>query len=187
MQEGCRVPQRLLQCGQKGHLLFVLIKQDAQNVLALDIGGVAQHKGSPLLLEVEHQLRSSAQHGWSHRASAGQCPRRTGRASIFRTDSSIPQSCTARCRSPPKVVGQCAAADQCGCTEPHPAQQRADRPGRALRENGQPAAPAGKKLQHVPLELGQIACGIQQQAVQITETKVWSMVVSFIGYFPPVR
>ena len=68
-----------------------------------------------------------------------------------------------------KVVGQCAAADQCGCTEPHPAQQRADRPGRALRENGQPAAPAGKKLQHVPLELGQIACGIQQQAVQITE------------------
>ena len=55
MQEGCRIPQRLLQCGQNGHLLFVLIEQDAQNVLALDIGGVAQHKGSPLLLEVERQ------------------------------------------------------------------------------------------------------------------------------------
>ena len=54
MQESCRVPQRLLQCGQNGHLLFVLIEQDAQNVLTLDISGVAQHKGSPLLLEVEH-------------------------------------------------------------------------------------------------------------------------------------
>ena len=55
MQESCCVPQRLLQCGQNGHLLFVLIEKDAQNVLALDICGVAQHKGSPLLLEVEHQ------------------------------------------------------------------------------------------------------------------------------------
>ena len=170
MQEGCRVPQRLLKCGQNGHLLFVLIEQDAQNVLALDIGGVAQHKGSPLLLEVEHQSLAHP-HSTGGAIAHLQGNAHAGQGGQHLQDRLLhPLKAAQRgAGALRKVVGQCAAADQCGCTEPHPAQQRADRPGRALRENGQPATPAGKKLQHIPLELRQIASSIQQQAVQITE------------------
>jgi len=70
------------------------------------------------------------------------------------------------------MIGQCTAAHQCRGRETHAAQNGPHCLGRALGKDGEPAAAAGKQLQHIPHDLGQVAIRAKQEVVQITEDQL---------------
>ena len=66
-------------------------------------------------------------------------------------------------------VGQRTAAGERGRSKAQLTQHGADGPGRTLAEDRQPAAPAGKQLEHIPHDLRHVAVTGQKEMVQIAE------------------
>ena len=135
----------------------------------MDIGGVRQQIGGPLLPQMAFQCIAHAQHPGGavlhlHGNTNAGGIRQAGEKFLLlgKTAQGHPVAVGI-------VVGHGAAAHQRRRCQTHAAQNGAHRARRALRKNGKSAATAAEQLQNIPYHMGQISILAQQQVIQITE------------------
>ena len=168
-QQGNTISNGLFRQRDQGHRLAVLIQQHPQHLLGVDISGVCQQIGGPLLPQMALQCVAHAQHpggailhlhGDTHAGGVRQAVEKL--LLLGKAAQGHPVAIGI-------VVSHGAAAHQRRRCQTHAAQNGAHGTRRALRKNGQSTAAVAEQLQNVPHHLGQVSILAQQQVIQITE------------------
>ena len=170
VEQAERLAQRLFEQRNQRHLFFVLIEQDAQDVLAPDIRRVAEDEGRELLPKVLFEGFAHPQHPGRAVRHLQSDAKTDGRGQFFQDGVLLSgKAAEGLAAAIGKAVRQRAAADQCRCAQTDAAQDRPDGTGRPLGKDGQLSAPAAEQLKHIPKHLRNTVLLIEEQVIQIAE------------------